>query len=160
MKAFRFNNKELKVAAITSGNLIELSNGSDEVFAMKMMGEGYAINPSITHIAAPFDGRIAFVFPTKHAIGVISNQGIEALIHVGIDTVKLQGECFEVHVTEGESVKTGDLLMTVDFDEIRNRSYLTTTIVVFTNTHIQDITHVKLKGDVIQGDTVLKVKIR
>lgn len=160
MKSFLFNNKKLKVAAVTSGNLIELSNVSDEVFAKKMMGEGFAIEPTSEQIVAPFDGKIAFVFPTKHAIGLKSNQGIEVLIHVGIDTVKLQGECFEAFVTEGQSVKAGEKLLTVDFDGIRKHGYQATTMIVVTSGQTQDITYVKLTGDVVQGDPVLEIKIR
>jgi glucose-specific phosphotransferase system IIA component len=160
MKSFLFNNKKIKVAAVTSGKLIELSSVSDEVFAKKMMGEGYAIEPKSSQIVAPFDGRIAFVFPTKHAIGLISNQGIEVLIHVGIDTVKLQGECFESLVTEGQTVKMGDKILNVDFDGIRKHGYPSTTMVVVTNGQTQDITYVKLTGDVIAGDSVLEIKTK
>lgn len=160
MKSFLFNNKKLKVNAVVSGKLIELGNVSDEVFAKKMMGEGYAIEPASAQIVAPFDGKIAFVFPTKHAIGLISDQGIEVLIHVGIDTVKLQGECFEALVFEGQSVKAGEKLLNVDFDGIRKHGYLSTTMVVVTSGQTQDITYVKLTGDVIQGDPVLEIKIR
>jgi glucose-specific phosphotransferase system IIA component len=160
MKSFLFNNKKIKIAAVTSGKLIELGNVSDEVFAKKMMGEGYAIEPSGSQIVAPFDGKIAFVFPTRHAIGLISDSGVEVLIHVGIDTVQLKGECFESLVCEGQNVKTNQSLLNVDFDGIKKHGFLTTTMVVVTSGQTQDITYVKLTGDVIQGDTVLEIKVR
>jgi glucose-specific phosphotransferase system IIA component len=160
MKSFLFNNKKLKVAAVTCGNLIELGNVSDEVFAKKMMGEGYAIEPTTSQITAPFDGKIAFVFPTRHAIGLISDSGVEVLIHVGIDTVQLKGECFEALVSEGQNVKVNQPLLNVDFDGIKKTGYSTTTMVVVTSGQSNDITYLKLTGSVVAGDSILEIKTK
>ena len=160
MKSFLFNNKKINVAAVTSGNLIELSDVSDEVFAKKMMGEGYAIEPAIGQIVAPFDGKIAFVFPTKHAIGLISDAGVEVLLHVGIDTVKLQWECFETLVTEGQHVNVKQTLLHVDLDGIKKHGYSTTTMVVVTSGQSKDITYLKLTGNADAGDSVLEIKVK
>ncbi|PKM90338.1 MAG: PTS glucose transporter subunit IIA [Firmicutes bacterium HGW-Firmicutes-10] len=160
MKSFLFNNKKLKVAAVTCGKLIELGNVTDEVFAKKMMGEGYAIEPTNSQITAPFDGKIAFVFPTRHAIGLISDSGVEVLIHVGIDTVQLKGECFETLVFEGQGVKANQTLLNVDFDGIKKHGFSTTTMVVVTSGQTKEITFLKLTGDVVAGDSVLEIKVK
>lgn len=160
MKSLLFGKKKLKVNAVVSGELIELSRVSDEVFAKKMMGDGYAVEPDDTTITAPFDGKIAFVFPTKHAVGLIGESGVEVLIHVGIDTVELKGEGFESLVSEGQEVKAGHPLLKVDFEGIMQKGYSKTTMVVVTNSALFDMNFMKVNGNISAGDPVLELKLK
>lgn len=115
------------------GKVLPLSEVNDEVFSKKIMGEGIAILPEEGVVTAPFDGVINTVFPTKHAIGLTSNDGVELIIHVGLDTVELNGECFSSLVKDGDTVKKGDVLVSFDLDKIKEREYDTITPVVITN---------------------------
>lgn len=116
-----------------SGSVIPLDQVNDKVFSQKMMGDGIAIRPNIGKAVAPFDGVVEMVFDTKHAIGLKSNNGCELLIHVGLDTVELKGEFFISHVTNGQEVKAGDLLLEFDIEQIQKTGYDTTTPVIITN---------------------------
>ena len=110
--------KEVKTNIITAplaGKVASITEAPDEIFAQKMMGDGVVIFPTENILAAPIDGEITMIFPTKHALGIKSNDGIEILIHVGLDTVKLEGKPFNLFVTEGQKVKQGDKLMEIDF---------------------------------------------
>lgn len=115
------------------GEVIELSEVEDEVFSGGILGEGFAIRPLEGKLFAPADGKVAAVFNTRHAIAIISDGGAEILIHVGLDTVKLGGKCFEVKVEPGMRVKTGDLLSEFDIEDIKENGYYTTTPVVISN---------------------------
>lgn len=123
-----------KVFAPVAGELINIESVSDPTFAQKMMGDGAAIIPTDDHFYAPFDGTVETVFPTKHAIGLKSKDGVELLIHVGIDTVDLKGAHFTTHVNQGATVKQGELLLDADLDAIKADGYDTTTMLVVTNT--------------------------
>lgn len=123
-----------KVYAPVKGELINIESVDDPTFAQKMMGDGAAILPEDTHFYAPFDGTVETVFPTKHAIGLKSDDGVELLIHVGLDTVELKGQHFTNHVEQGQKVKQGDLLLEADLDAIKQAGYDTTTVLVVTNT--------------------------
>ncbi len=98
------------------------------------MGKGVAIEPSTSRVVAPFDGSVVMLAPSKHAIGLRSQAGVELLIHVGLDTVKLNGEPFTLHVKEGDAIKTGDLLLEYDQKAIEAAGLKTTTPVIVTNT--------------------------
>ncbi|MBW6409879.1 glucose-specific PTS transporter subunit IIBC [Clostridium weizhouense] len=124
------------------GEVIELSKVPDEVFSQKMMGDGFAIVPEGNVVYSPVDGEIATLFPTKHAIGLISNDGVEILIHVGMDTVSLKGEGFKSFVNQGDKVKAGDKLLEVDFNSIKNKVPSLITPIVFTN--LQDNADLKV----------------
>ncbi|EDL62468.1 PTS sugar transporter subunit IIA, partial [Bacillus sp. SG-1] len=102
-------------------------------FSQKMMGDGFAILPTEGLIVSPVDGKVVNVFPTKHAIGLESKGGKEVLIHVGIDTVKLQGKGFESLINEGDQVEAGQPLLKVDLDYIKNNAPSTITPIIFTN---------------------------
>ncbi|WNF38174.1 glucose-specific PTS transporter subunit IIBC [Bacillaceae bacterium IKA-2] len=115
------------------GKLVPLSEVPDQIFSQKMMGDGFAIYPTNGEVVAPVSGKIVNVFPTKHAIGLESEGGREIIIHVGIDTVKLKGEGFEVFVKAGDKVDQGQLLMKVDLDFIEKNAVSVITPVVFTN---------------------------
>lgn len=114
--------KTIMIASPFDGNAAELETAPDEGFAGKMMGDGAVVEPSEDTVKAPVDATVSFVFPTKHAIGLETEDGMEMLLHIGIDTVKLNGEGFEVLVEEGAKVKKGDALMKIDMDYIKSHA--------------------------------------
>lgn len=115
-----------------AGDIIALEQVPDPAFASAAMGAGFAIVPSGNQVISPVNGTIAAVFPSRHAIGIEADNGLEILIHVGIDTVKLNGEGFTQHVQEGQAVQAGELLLTVDFAAIKDKVPSIITPVVFT----------------------------
>lgn len=119
--------------APANGELIPIDQVQDDVFSQKMMGEGFAVVPENGEIASPIAGTILSVFPTKHAIGIKTDDGIEVLLHMGIDTVDLGGEAFEIKVREGDKVKAGKVVAVADLAKIQAAGKMTTMIVVFTN---------------------------
>lgn len=116
------------------GNIKPIEQADDAAFAAKAMGDGLAIDPEETTVTAPFDGTIAALFPTKHAIGLVSEQGAEVLIHIGIDTVDLNGEHFTAFVKQGDQVKAGQKLVEFDQKKIKEAGYSTQTMFVVSNT--------------------------
>ena len=116
------------------GGLISLENVDDPVFSSGVMGKGVAIEPTVGVVVAPFDGKVATLFPTKHAIGLVSEGGVEVLIHIGLDTVQLEGKYFTAHVEQDAIVKKGDKLVTFDIQGIQESGYKVTTPVIITNT--------------------------
>lgn len=104
-----------------TGSVLALDQVPDSTFASGLLGQGVAIIPSVGKVIAPFSGEVASIFQTKHAIGLLSDSGIELLIHVGIDTVKLDGVPFTAHVKEGDKIKAGDLLLEFDRQAILGR---------------------------------------
>ncbi|WP_082775599.1 beta-glucoside-specific PTS transporter subunit IIABC [Pseudoclavibacter helvolus] len=121
------------VASPLEGQVLTLAEVPDEVFSAGVMGSGAAIDPAGHQVFAPFDGKVVSVFPSKHAIGLISTEGVEVLIHVGIDTVQLNGEHFTAHVAEGAEVKQGDLVLEFDAVAIKAEGYSLITPVIITN---------------------------
>ena len=117
-----------------NGTVIPLSEVPDAVFSSEMLGKGFGVEPSEGKAYAPVDGEVTTVFDTKHAIGLMSKHGVELLIHIGMDTVKLNGKGFDVKVKTGDQVKAGDLLAEFDMDLIKGEGYPVTTAVVVTNT--------------------------
>lgn len=116
-----------------TGHLIPVAEVPDEAFSSGIMGPGFGIHPTDGTVYAPFDGRVVMIFPTKHAIGLKSDTGVEILIHVGLDTVKLNGEGFEMIVSEGQLIQRGDPLLKVDFKKIKDKVPSIVTPIVFTN---------------------------
>ncbi|MGV4321975.1 glucose-specific PTS transporter subunit IIBC [Bacillus mojavensis] len=127
------------------GEILSLSDVPDPVFSEKMMGEGFAIDPTEGKVVAPADGEIVSIFPTKHAIGFTSAGGTEILIHVGIDTVKLNGKGFEAHVTSGQTVKQGELLLTFDLNDIKQHAASAITPIIFTNVSEEEMNRMNMK---------------
>ena len=117
-----------------NGTVIPLSEVPDAVFSSEMLGKGFGVEPSEGKAYAPVDGEVTTVFDTKHALGLMSENGVELLIHIGMDTVKLNGRGFDVKVKAGDQVKAGDLLAEFDMDLIKSEGYPVTTAVVITNT--------------------------
>jgi beta-glucoside PTS system EIICBA component len=131
---FQQSNEET-VDAPLSGHVIPLSDVPDEVFSSGAMGQGVAIEPSDNKLYAPFAGNVVMVAPTKHAIGLRSESGVELLVHIGLDTVKLDGKPFTLHVEDGAKIKKGDLLITFDKELIQNEGIRLTTPLIVTNSH-------------------------
>ena len=151
------DNKETIICAPVSGKVICREDIPDETFASGIMGEGVGIKPEEEIIVAPFDGEITSVVDTGHAVGLTSSDGVELLIHVGVDTVKMQGDGFQVFVTEGQKVKTGEKLLKFDRDKIRKAGYSDTTAVLVTNS--DDYSSVKTVAEnVKQEDTVIIIE--
>lgn len=125
--------KEEVVMAPLTGTVRQLEEVPDPVFAEKMMGEGIAIEPSDGIVVAPFDGEIVQLFPTKHAIGIKSESGLEILIHIGLETVALDGEGFEAFIKQGDHVKMGDKLIALEIDVIKEKASSTITPIIMTN---------------------------
>lgn len=117
-----------ELCAPMKGEVLDVSKSADPAFASKAMGEGVAINPSEGIVYAPADGTISLIFPTKHAMGITLNSGVELLIHAGIDTVKMEGEGFETFVETGAKVKKGDKLLSFDMDLVKEKGYKTQTM--------------------------------
>ena len=146
------------IAAPVAGEAVESSQINDPTFGEEMLGKGIAIKPTDTKVYAPFDGTVALVFDTKHAISLVSETGAEVLIHVGLDTVSLKGEHFTTHVENGAAVKKGDLLMEFDKEAIAVAGFETIIPVVVCNS--DDYKGVKrITGSVVKpGDTIMELE--
>ena len=140
------------------GKLYPLSKAKDEAFASESLGKGALIQPSNGKVYAPFDGTIVTLFPTKHAIGIVSDDGIEMLIHFGIDTVNLNGQYFTTFIEQGMKVKQGDLLLEADIEKIKAAGYETQVPVIITNSFNYQNIELSSKEDVSYQDVILKVK--
>lgn len=127
-------NTRTVVFAPLEGEVVPLSEVNDEAFSQEAMGKGMAIKPTSGKVVAPFDGVVDTIFKTKHSIGLRSLDGVEVLIHIGLDTVKLKGQYFHVHVQEGATIKHGDLLIEFDLEAIKQAGYDVTTPIIITNT--------------------------
>lgn len=123
----------VEISSPLSGQVKELSQATDPVFAQGVMGQGVLIEPSQGELLAPVDGIVSVLFPTKHAVGIVSDQGVEMLMHIGMDTVNLEGKGFTAHVSQGDRVKAGDKLISFDIDLIKDAGYVTETPVIITN---------------------------
>ncbi|MGO1421622.1 MAG: beta-glucoside-specific PTS transporter subunit IIABC [Staphylococcus equorum] len=145
------------IASPVSGHLFKLENVDDPVFASLAMGEGVAIKPSSNMIVAPFESTVESLFPTGHAIGLKSTNGTELLIHIGIDTVKLNGDGFKPLVSQGDSVATGQPLIEFDSEVIRDESFDDTIMIVVTNTNETKDIVIEDKDHIIQKDPLISV---
>ena len=146
------------VASPLSGHVISLDESGDPVFASRALGEGVAIQPSDSTVVAPVSGVLSTVAETGHAFGIKTDDGVEVLVHVGIDTVKMNGEGFAVAVKTDQRVNAGDTLVTVDFDKVKQAGYSTTTLMTVTNTMALASVTPKTDIDVKAGDTVIDIQ--
>ena len=147
------------IAAPANGTVIALEQVEDEAFAQGAVGKGAAILPADGKIYAPADGKVTMVFPTKHALGMQCANGLELLIHVGLNTVELKGKFFTVHVKDGDTVKKGQLLLECDIEQVRQAGYPLTTPVLVTNADQLKVTCLPASGtQVTVGDAMLEVK--
>lgn len=150
------NNKEIKNPL--SGKVLPLSKVEDAVFSSGAMGNGIAIDPTDNKVYAPFDGTVEFIAETKHAIGLKSDDGIELLIHVGMDTVKMNGKGFDVKTKVNERVKEGDLLLEFDRNEIQKEGYSLITPVVITNSNNYEQDELCIDEEALFGKSIINLK--
>lgn len=152
------NGKTITLYSHMNGTAVKLEDVEDEVFSQKILGEGAAVEPSEGKLYAPCDGKIDSVFDTKHAVNMVSTEGVEILLHIGIDTVKLGGQYFEAHVSDGQEVKKGDLLISFDMDKIKAAGYKVTTPLIIGNTDDYASVEPVAQNSVSAGDMILKIK--
>ena len=152
------NGKTITLYSHMNGTAVKLEDVEDEVFSQKILGEGAAVEPSEGKLYAPCDGKIDSVFDTKHAVNMVSSEGVEILLHIGIDTVKLGGQYFEAHVSDGQEVKKGDLLISFDMDKIKAAGYKVTTPIIIGNTDDYASVEPVAQNSVSAGDMILKIK--
>lgn len=148
-----------EVYSVADGQVVALEQVKDPVFAQKMMGDGFAVEPANGNIVSPVSGTVSSIFPTKHALGLVTEAGLEVLVHIGLDTVSLEGKPFTVHVAEGQKVVAGDLLVTADLDAIRAAGRETSTVVVFTNAEAIKSVKLEQTGSLAAKTAVAKVEL-
>lgn len=150
--------KEEVIMAPVDGEVLPLAKADDEVFASKALGEGVVIEPSSGSVVAPFDGKVVTLFPTKHAIGLVSPNGAEVLIHIGVNTVELNGKYFESFVKQGDEVKAGQPMVTFDPQSIKKAGYSAQVMVLVTNTAAYQNVSVLHEGNTRSKDQLLKLE--
>ena len=157
--AVQYKDLTEEVYSVADGEVIALEQVKDPVFSQKMMGDGFAVEPANGNIVSPVSGTVSSIFPTKHALGLVTEAGLEVLVHIGLDTVSLEGKPFTVHVAEGQKVAAGDLLVTADLDAIRAAGRETSTIVVFTNADAIQSVKLEQTGSLAANTVVAKVEL-
>ena len=151
------NREPQNIASPIDGEVKDLYQVNDEVFSQELAGKGVAIVPSNNQVVSPVNGTVSMVFPTKHAIGVTSDKGVELLIHIGIDTVKLDGKYFEASIKVGDEVKKGDVLVKFDKEAIEKEGYDLTTMFTVSNTaDYNDVLPTKT-GKVKSGEEIINI---
>lgn len=141
-----------------TGQAKELSQATDPVFASGVMGQGVLIDPSEDILVAPVDGEVSVLFPTNHAVGITATNGVELLMHIGMDTVGLEGKGFTAHVKQGDKVKAGDKLISFDIDVIKAAGLVAETPVIVTNQTDFDTQVIgNLPRAISQGEAILTV---
>jgi glucose-specific phosphotransferase system IIA component len=158
MKLFQNKPKEKVIFSPLNGQVIPLSNVKDPVFADGILGKGAAILPSEGRLVSPVNGTILNVFPTLHAIGIQSDDGLEILIHLGFDTVELEGKYFKSNISEGDKVSVGDLLIEFQVEEIKNAGYDITTPIVVTNSDQYETIEAIPEENIKAGEKLLIIK--
>ncbi|GAA0485943.1 PTS glucose transporter subunit IIA [Salinibacillus aidingensis] len=155
------DDKLVNLMSPISGKIISIEDVPDEMFSQKMMGDGLAIEPSEGIVAAPIVGEIVQFFPTKHAVGIRSDNGLEILIHIGLETVSMKGEGFESFVEQGDRVEAGQKLVTFDLDAVKEKADSIISPIIITNSDMVDSLTKTKDTHATQGDTVLlNVKIK
>lgn len=160
---FNFFKKEKEEKIILKspikGEVIDITEVEDPAFSTKALGDGIAIRPFEGKVVSPIDGIIEVIFPTNHAIDIRLDNGINILIHIGIDTVKLNGEYFKAYVKKGEKVSSGDLLIEFNIDEIKKKGYSLTTPIIAIDKGIFSKIEPIAKGNVELGQDLLKITV-
>lgn len=147
----------MNIYSPVKGSLKAIEEVNDEVFSLKMMGDGVAVVPEQGRVVAPVAGEITAVFPTGHAVG-IAVDGVELLLHLGLDTVELNGKFFTSHVTQGQTVQAGELLIEMDVAEIKKAGYETDVLLVVTNAGGKQIEKPAVSGEIDVEDLILTIK--
>lgn len=154
-----FRKNKLDIAAPVSGEIVHLENVPDDVFSKGILGKGIAIIPNEGEIYAPVSGLITSFFPTSHAVGITTAEGLELLIHVGINTVNLGGVGFETKVSEGVKVQKGNLMLKIDIQNIKRWGYNTVTPIIICNPdEFKGITYIA-NGEVNKGDVIMRIEL-
>lgn len=149
------------VTAPLSGEIVHLVTVPDLVFSRKLAGDGIAIKPTNDTLQAPFDGEVIQLFPTLHAIGLRSDSGIEILIHIGLNTVSLNGEGFEAFVKAGDKIKQGDHLIRFDLDFIEKNATSTITPIIITNSNdLEDLDLTKKLAVELNSDVIIEASLK
>jgi sugar PTS system EIIA component len=162
-KLFGMKSKKTEeiLLAPLSGRAIQLEEVPDPTFAQKMLGDGIAFEPTEGKMFSPVNGKVIQVFPTKHAIGLESETGLEILIHVGLETVNLKGEGFDTKVKPGDKVKAGDLLLTFDLEFIQTNAASIITPCVITNPDKIESLEKQYNEQAVGGQTpVMNIKVK
>ena len=167
-KKIRFNNSNFKnknvdskyenIYSPISGKIISLNDVEDVVFKEKLLGDGIAISPYSGEVFSPVDGTVKAIFPTKHAIGIESDFGAEILIHIGINTVNLNGKFFYSLINVGSKVKRGDLLVQFNINEIVGNGYSVVTPIIVTNLNDYSAIDVIMDSEVEKGDKLIRLE--
>lgn len=150
-------NKNVELYNPVDGEVIPIEEVSDPVFSQKMMGDGFGVEPTNGDVYSPIKGEVVSVFPTKHAVGLKAENGVEVLVHIGVDTVELDGAPFEVFVSEGDKVSETTKLATVDLEALKAADKPDTVIIVFTNMDDVDNYSLTSTGSRVHGDVIGEV---
>ncbi|QXM06265.1 PTS sugar transporter subunit IIA [Crassaminicella indica] len=156
MLSFFSKNKEIILQAPFQGKIVDIEEVSDPVFSSKMLGDGIAIRPSSNIAVAPCDGKITQIFATNHAFGITTKEGLEILVHIGIDTVNLKGKGFTRLVEVGTDVKKGTAIIEVDLDYIEKSGKDTITPIVITNMDKVE----SIEKSLYKNEEILKIKVK
>ncbi|TRZ40280.1 PTS glucose transporter subunit IIA [Niallia circulans] len=157
---FKRKSKSVELYAVGNGDLIDIKGVKDQVFSSKLMGEGFAVLPSDGNVFSPIEGDVVSIFNTKHAIGLRSKNGIEILVHMGLDTVELNGEGFELFISENEKVAAGQQIAKMDLDLIKSNGKQTDIIVVITNSsEIKELSIINLGDNVKNSQLVGQINL-
>ncbi|PTX53751.1 PTS system IIA component (Glc family) [Melghirimyces profundicolus] len=159
-KLFGKKERILTVQAPLKGKVMPLSEVPDPVFSDKMMGDGVAIEPGEAVVRAPVDGEIIQLFHTKHAVGIRTEEGLEVLIHIGLETVSMEGEGFTAKVKEGDRVRAGQPLIEFSLDAVQEKAKSTITPIVITNMDKVESLEPKVSEEAEPGDPVMEVKVK
>ena len=152
-------NGQEEICSPVQGTIIELSQVNDDTFSKGLLGQGFAVIPEDGHYYAPFNGRVKMIFPTKHAIGFVTDSGVSLLIHVGIDTVKLNGEGFEALVESGQEVKKGDPMLKLDLDYLSKNAPSIVSPVLCTELEDNQRIHLLKEGQIKAGEPLFEVEV-
>ncbi|MDE6851775.1 MAG: glucose PTS transporter subunit IIA, partial [Lachnospiraceae bacterium] len=150
--------KKDSIAAPLSGDMVPLNKVNDETFSTEVLGKGAAILPTVGKVFAPFDGEVVTIFPTKHALGLKSDGGVELLIHVGLETVSLEGKHFVSHVKDGQKIKKGDFLLEFDIKAIKDAGYEIVTPIVISNSDDFSDVDIAFKDKVTAMERIMEVE--
>lgn len=149
--------KDLNVYAPMSGKIKTLETLNDGVFSEHLLGEGLVIEPSNGIVYAPFDGKVVMTVESNHAIGLVSDTGVEVLLHIGIDTVMMNGEGFSRKVKQGDQIKKGDILVEFSKDKIKEAGYIDDVIMIVSNSKDYHDIHVTKENEINTGDLTISI---
>ena len=156
---FNFFKKKIEIYSPIKGSPVMLDKVNDPVFSNKMIGDGVAILPEGNFVCAPCKGKIIQIFPTNHAFGIVTEDGLEVLVHIGLDTVELKGKGFKRLMEVGENVTVGEKIIEVDFDYLKSENKDIITPIVFTNMEMIDKIE-KIENKLETSDVIMKISLK